>query len=187
MSLTLLSVTVSTRPGRKGPAVADWFNGFAREHGGFAVTPADLGSLALPLFDEPNHPIKGEHEHEHTKRWSAIVSAADAVVFVMPEYNHMPAPSFFNAVDYLAREWHYKPAGFVSYGGVSGGTRAVHAAKMLLATVKMMPIPEAVAIPAFFEHLTEGGFKATGQHRSAATQMLDELAKWAGALKPLRG
>lgn len=187
MTLTLAVVTVSTRPGRKGPLIADWFVGHARAHGAFEVAPVDLADIALPLFDEPEHPMKHDYKHEHTKRWSAAITPADAIVFVMPEYNHMPSPTFLNAVDYLHREWQYKPVGFVSYAGLSGGTRAVQAAKPVITTVKAMPIPEAVAIPGFFEHLGPNGFEAKDPHRSSATQMLDELKKWADALKPLRG
>ena len=75
------------------------------------------------------------------------MDAADAFVFVTPEYNYFAAPAIVNAVDYLSREWQYKPAGFLSYGGASGGMRSVQATKPLLTTVKVMPIPEAVAGP----------------------------------------
>ncbi|GGE07587.1 reductase [Aureimonas endophytica] len=186
MSLTLAVVTVSTRPGRKGPLFAAWFAAHARDHGAFEVKEIDLAEIALPIFDEPEHPMKGLYQHEHTKRWSAAIAPADAIVFVMPEYNYMPPPSFFNAVNYLHREWGYKPVGFVSYAGLSGGTRAVQAAKPILTTVKAMPIPEQVAVPAFFEHLGPSGFEAKEPHRSSATQMLNELKKWAEALKVLR-
>ncbi|KAB0679391.1 NADPH-dependent FMN reductase [Aureimonas leprariae] len=187
MPLNLAVVTVSTRPGRKGPLVAEWFAAHAREHGKFDAAAIDLADFALPVFDEPEHPMKGIYHHEHTKRWSAAIAPADAVAFVMPEYNHGPSPAFTNAVNYLHREWQYKPVGFVTYAGVSGGTRAALMAKPLMVTVKAMPIPEAVAIPAFFEHLGPNGFEPKEPHRNSATQMLDELAKWAGALKPLRG
>ena len=49
------------------------------------------------------------------------VNAADEYVFVTPEYNYGPPPSLLNALDYVYKEWNYKPAGIVSYGGVSGG------------------------------------------------------------------
>lgn len=187
MALTLAVVTTSTRPGRKGPLFAKWFETHARQHGAFDVSPVDLAAIDLPIFDEPEHPIKGNYHHEHTKRWSAAIAPADAVVFVLPEYNYMPPPSFINAMNYLHREWHYKPVGFVSYAGVSGGTRAVQAAKPIVTTLKAMPIPEQVAIPAFFEHIGENGFEPKEPHINSATQMLDELKKWAEALKPLRG
>src|SRR5580704_17667155 len=123
--LKLHVVIVSTRPGRAGLPVGRWFVGRAKEHGGFEIMFVDLKEVNLPLLDEPKHPRLRQYEHEHTKAWSAIVDGADAFVFVIPEYNFsVPAP-FVNAVDYLSAEWAYKPASFVSYGGMSGGTRSV--------------------------------------------------------------
>ena len=46
-------------------------------------------------------------------------------MFVTPEYNYGPTPALLNALDYVYKEWNYKPAAFVSYGGISGGIRAV--------------------------------------------------------------
>jgi NAD(P)H-dependent FMN reductase len=179
--------TTSTRPGRKGPIIADWFVKHAQGEGTFEVVPVDLAEIGLPLFDEPEHPMKGAYKKEHTKRWSALIAKADAIVFVMPEYNYLPPATFINAVDYLHREWHYKPVGFVAYAGMSGGSRAVQAAKPLITTLKAMPIPEGVFIPNFFAHLGETGFTPNEQHTSSAKLMLSELAKWTIALKPLRG
>ena len=75
----LLVITASTRPSRKGPAVAEWFLEQARQHGGFEIEPVDLAELDLPLLDEPNHPRLAEYEHDHTRAWSEIVQRADAV------------------------------------------------------------------------------------------------------------
>ena len=140
-------IICSTRPGRVGPAVARWFHDFARRHGGFDAELVDLADFKVPLYDEPVHPRMQQYEHEHTKRWSASVAAADAYVFVMPEYNYMPSPAFSNALDYVYREWNYKPCGFVGYGGVSGGLRAVQMARLHATTLKMMPMVEGVAVP----------------------------------------
>src|ERR1700761_4265801 len=102
-----------------------------------------------PLPHEPRHPRFPQYEHEHTKRWSATVTRADAFVFVTPEYDHGPPASLVNALQYLQKEWAYKPVAFVSYGGVSGGTRAVNGIKVTVVSLKMMPIFEAVSIPFF--------------------------------------
>jgi NAD(P)H-dependent FMN reductase len=92
-----------------------------------------------------------------------------------------------NAVDYLYSEWNEKPAAFVSYGGQSGGVRAVQMAKQMLTTVKIMPLVEGVAIPMVGEHLdTEKGFIPTAAHGLAAKVTLDELARWSRALKAMR-
>ena len=186
MSLKLAVITVSTRPGRVGPAIADWFVSQARAEGGFEVVPVDLAEIALPLLDEPKHPRLKDYQHDHTKRWSAIVEAADAFVFVAPEYNFAPSPVLVNALDYLSQEWAYKPAGFVSYGGVSAGLRAVQVAKQILTTLKVVPLTEQVALPMVFEHLRDGKFDAKPIHDDSAKVLLKELHRWAEALKPMR-
>src|SRR5215471_636365 len=86
--LNLLVVVASTRPGRIGLPVSEWFVEAAKQHGGFQVTVADLAEENLPLLDEPHHPRLRQYQHDHTKRWSEKVAAADAIVFVIPEYNY---------------------------------------------------------------------------------------------------
>lgn len=180
-------IIVSTRPGRAGLPVGNWFHQHALGHGKFTVEWIDLAAVNLPLFDEPKHPRLRQYQHAHTKAWSATVARADAFVFVTPEYNYGVPPSFVNALDYLVHEWAYKPAGFVSYGGLAGGTRAVQMAKQIVTALKMMPIPEGVILPYFTQQIDAAGtFAATESHRQGADLMLDELLKWAEALRPLR-
>ncbi len=187
--LKLNVVTVSTRPTRVGPAISKWFAEFAASEAGdmFDVENVDLAGFNLPVFDEPKHPRFGEYEHEHTKAWSRSVASADAFVFVSPEYNYSPPPSFVNAVTYLSKEWQYKPAAFVSYGGVSAGLRAIQMEKLLLTTMKVVPIFEAVPIPMVAQHLKDGVFEAKDIHIDSARMLLPELARWATALKGMRG
>ncbi|MGH7006686.1 MAG: NADPH-dependent FMN reductase, partial [Alphaproteobacteria bacterium] len=110
-----------------------------------------------------------------------------AYVFVMPEYDYNAPPSLINAMIYLWNEWNYKPAGFVSYGGVSGGLRAVESIKGLMSALRMVPLGEGVPIPAYQQHVNdEGVFQPNELITTGATTMLSELSKWAGALKPLR-
>jgi NAD(P)H-dependent FMN reductase len=106
---------------------------------------------------------------------------------VAPEYNYFAAPAIINAIDYLAREWKYKPAAIFSYGGVSGGLRAAQALKPLLTSVGVMPISEGVSLPLYqklLEH--DGSYRASEQVQGATTAMLDELLRWSEALKPMR-
>jgi NAD(P)H-dependent FMN reductase len=180
-------VVASTRPGRGGLAVGKWFEERAREHGGFDVAFVDLAEVNLPFLDEPKHPRFKDYTQEHTKKWSAIVSAADAFVFVTPEYNYGMPATLLNALDFLFREWNYKPAAFVSYGGVSGGTRSQQMAKLVITSLRMMPIPEAVTIP-FYERAMKGGvFTGDEIQAKSAKGMLDELLRWTNALRPMRG
>lgn len=187
MALKLHTTIASTRPGRVGATVARWFHGVAVEHGKFDAELVDLAAFDLPVYDEPRHPVLQQYEHAHTKRWAASVAAADAYVFVTPEYNYGPTPALLNALDYVYKEWNYKPAAFVSYGGISGGIRAVQITKQTLTTLKMVPLVEAVVIPTVAQQLGEDKqFKPSDVHASSAKAMLDELFRWAEALKPMR-
>lgn len=187
MSLSLHVVICSTRPGRIGPSVARWFNDFAVEHGGFSVRLVDLADFNLPVYDEPRHPALQQYEHEHTKRWAASVQSADAFVFVTPEYNYGPPPSLLNALNYVYKEWNFKAAAFVSYGGVSGGMRAVQMEKLTLTTLKMVPIIEAVLAPMVAQHIdAEKRFTPNDLQSISAKVLLDELLRWTKALKPMR-
>jgi len=172
-----------------GLPVAEWFVEQARRHGRFEIDVIDLKELSLPLFAERQHPRLQQYENDQQKAWGARVAGLDAFVFVTPEYNYSPAPSLLNALDYLYVEWHYKAAGFVSYGGLSGGIRAVQVAKQTLTTLKMVPIVEAVAIPFVAQAIDRaaGTFTAAGHHDTSAAQMLDELFRWTTALASLRG
>jgi NAD(P)H-dependent FMN reductase len=183
-----LSVVVaSTRPGRVGLPIGQWFLERAKAHGKFDASLVDLKDVGLPLLDEPKHPRLRDYQHEHTKRWSAIVAASDAFAFVVPEYNFSAPPALLNAIDFLFHEWSCKPAGFVSYGGASGGVRSVQMAKLLLTSLKVVPIPESVSV-AFFGQLMDpsGVFRGSEALEKSATTMLDELVRWSGALKVLR-
>lgn len=186
MDPKLVVIVASTRPGRVGRAVADWFFAEAEDIGGFKVELADLKDVGLPVYDEPYHPRLSNYQHEHTKRWSAIVDAADAFVIVTPEYNFSTPPALLNAVDFIYNEWARKPAGFVSYGGVSGGLRGVQMTKQLLTAVKIMPLTEAVVIPTIGKHMAEGVFQPTEAHGQSAATMLAELRRWAVALRTMR-
>ncbi len=177
----------STRPGRVGPVFAKWLGSHAQEHGKFEPVVTDIAAFDLPVLDEPHHPRLQKYEKAHTKAWAKTIDEADAFVFVTPEYNYFAPPALVNAIDYLAKEWNYKPAGLFSYGGVSGGLRAAQSLKQLLTTVKVMPLPEAVALPMFSTHIDENGqFRANEMVTSGATAMLDELHRWSEALKPMR-
>jgi NAD(P)H-dependent FMN reductase len=179
-------VVASTRPGRVGLPIATWFHAFARAHGKFEPRLVDLAEVNLPLIDEPHHPNLRQYTKEHTKAWSATVAAADAFVFVTPEYNFSAPPALLNAFDYLFHEWHYKPAGFVSYGGLSGGLRGAQMTKQVASALKMVPLFESVPIPFFRQHLKDDVFTATEAHEKSATLMLDELLRWTNALEVLR-
>ncbi len=179
-------VIASTRPGRIGPAIAEWVRGRAEAHGGFEVEVVDLAEVDLPMFAEPNHPRLAQYELEATRRWSATVARADAFVFVMPEYNHSFNAALKNALDHLFVEWGDKPVAFVSYGGPSGGLRAVAALKPVVSALRMVPVLEGVALPFVFAKVSDGAFHADDGADAAAAAMLTELARLTELYAPAR-
>jgi NAD(P)H-dependent FMN reductase len=180
----LLVVIASTRPGRVGGAVGEWVTSAARDSEAFEVELADLAELGLPLLDEPEHPRLRRYRHDHTHRWSAQVDRADGFVFVMPEYNHSYTAPLKNALDYLVAEWAGKPVGLVSYGGLSGGTRAVVALQPVLANLQLRGIAANVEIAWVAEHLAEGRFDASERHDRALAALVAELTSLLTAPAP---
>src|SRR5712664_2542142 len=93
MAPRLHTIIGSTRPGCIGPSVATWFHAYAEQHALFKAVLVDLKTFDLPVFDEPFHPALQKYQHARTKKWAASVEAADAFVFVAPEYNYGPSPA----------------------------------------------------------------------------------------------
>lgn len=187
MLLSLQIVIASTRPGRAGEPIGQWFAGHCRADGRFAVAVTDLAELALPMLDEPQHPRARQYAHEHTRSWSRTVDAADCLVFVMPEYNHGFSAPLKNAIDYLHGEWEYKPVGLVSYGGVAAGTRAAQMIKQVVTALKMVPLADAVSIPFVHSLINEDDeLQPNGVMVASSKAMLDELRRVSDALQPLR-
>ena len=106
---------------------------------------------------------------------------------MIPEYNYGFNAAIKNAIDYLNQEWQYKPLGFVSYGGVAAGTRAVQMLKQVVSALKMVPMADAVHIPFVQQFLDEDRVLQPNQiMEDAAAALLAELARWTSAVRPLR-
>lgn len=179
-------ITSTTREGSSGIAVAHWITELAKSTGEFEVELLDLKEIALPFMDEPHHPRMQKYTHEHTKQWSATIDAADAFIIVLAEYNFgFPAP-IKNAIDYLFKEWQYKPVGFVSYGGISGGLRSTQMLKQVVTTLNMMPLQEQVNLPFFSKSIVDGVFQPDERVNDAGKVLLKELERWSESMKTLR-
>lgn len=188
----------STRPGRKAGAVADWVLEVGRQHpavtsGRADLEAIDLAEFELPLLDEPVPAVFGVYQHDHTRRWSAVVDRMDAFILVVPEYNHSMPAVIKNAIDYLYAEWAHKPVGFVGYG-LAGGIRAVEHLRLVLTEVKALPTGDHVALSVFDDFTyadptdpTDPGQVTPRDHQPAELSgMLDNCLALAGAVAPLR-
>jgi len=129
-------------------------------------------------------PSRGQYEHEHTKRWAAIVASYDAFVFVTPEYNHGPSAALKNALDFVMPEWANKACAFVGYGSL-GAARAVAQLRTIVGELAMADVRLSVALLMAHDWEKFTVFKFAESHATRAMAMLDQLVAWGAALKPL--
>ncbi|MGL5851250.1 MAG: NADPH-dependent FMN reductase [Phycicoccus sp.] len=180
-------VVASTRPGRKGPDIAAWIReraraGRHRETADFELV--DLADHALHHLDEKVPAVFGDYAHDHTHRWSATVTALDAFVVVVPEYNHSFPGSLKTALDFLYAEWHDKAVGFVSYG-IEGGSRAVEQLRPVMAELRLADVPAAVHLW-LGRDSNDGGVVESEQLTDRVDAMLDDVVAWGRLLRDHR-
>jgi len=125
--------------------------------------------------------VRGRYARRKTSR------PADAYVVVTPEYNHSFPASLKHAIDLYREEWRAKVVGFVSYGGVGGGLRAVEQLRSVFAELHTTSVRDSVSF-----HRAPERFDAQGQPldvagtATAAAGMLDQPAWWARTLHDAR-
>ena len=108
---------------------------------------------------------------------------ADAFVVLTPEYNHSyPAP-LKQAIDLSQGQFARKPVAFVSYGGFSGGIRAVEHLRPVFAEVHAATIRESVSFHQAWERFDADGWPHDASVIDAAGVMLNDLAWWAATLR----
>lgn len=182
--LNLTVVVASNREGRFAPVVADWFVARTAEHADFAIRVVDLAEVDLPtaLTSRPAPAVRAELD-----RVSPVLAAADAFVVLTPEYNHSFPAALKSLIDWHFAEWQAKPVGFVSYGGISGGLRAVEQLRQVYAEMHAVTVRDTVSFPLAHTLFAPDGtlLDPTGPDTAAKT-MLDQLAWWARALKEAR-
>lgn len=172
----------SSRQGRGGGVVADWVKKHAAADSRLEIDFVDLRELNLPFFDEPSSPFTMAREgksytNSAGKAWADRVAKAEAVLIVTPEYNHGPAAVLKNALDWVGPEWVDKPVGFVSYGGVSGGARAVEQLRTITIELGLIQVANPIHFVFFSRAFDDHGEpKYTGTNTDL-TKMFDELIR----------
>jgi len=175
----------STRPGRNNDAVAKWVLEHAQKRGDAEYELVDIKDYNLPLFDEPYPPSYHNYTKDYTKHWAEKIAQFDGFVIVTPEYNHAPTAALKNALDYLYAEWNDKAVGFVGYGSV-GAARAIENLRLIAGELQMADVRTAVHLSLFTDFENFKIFKPIPIQEETLKTMLDQLIRWAGALKTLR-
>jgi NAD(P)H-dependent FMN reductase len=161
----------STRSGRFCDKVALWA----------AEQMAASGRFSLDVIDPA---VADSHDSIPLRQ---RIAEADAFVVVTPEYNRgYPAP-LKSLIDSVGAEWHAKPVAFVSYGGISGGLRAVEQLRQVFAELHTVTIRDAVSFAGAWEQFDDAGrlLEPERARRSMET-VLARLHWWAVALRNAR-
>jgi NAD(P)H-dependent FMN reductase len=180
---SVLVVMGSIRAGRRCPQIASWVIGIAEMSSNLKYELVDLADWPLPMSDETDIPARGNYTQPHTLAWSRRIAAADAFVFVTPQYNWGYPAALKNAIDHLYKEWEGKPAVIVTYGG-HGGTKCAAQLRQVTEAVNMRPTATMPAIRLTRE-MIEGGpvnpetdFKAEAELiRQAIAELSAELER----------
>ena len=176
--MRLAIITGSVRDGRFGPAVANWFARVAAERPEFEIDVIDLATLDIPADMSVN---------DDQREFAARIEAADAIVVVTPEYNHSFPGPLKTAIDSLKTQWQGKPVGFVSYGGISGGLRAVEPLRIVFAELHAVTVRDVVTFPMAWSKFDGNGDPVeTEVVGVAADALLNNLTWWATALRAAR-
>lgn len=178
----------STRQNRFSEKPGSWILEKLKTTAGIEAELIDLRNYSLPFFDEPISPAMsgGKYTLDLASKWAEKIGEADGYILVSPEYNHGYSAVLKNALDYVYKEWNKKPVAFVSYGGVSAGTRSVQQLKQVVLELQMIPIRNAVHISNYWSLLDEKGNLKTDSLEDGARMMIEQLIWWAEKLKVIR-
>jgi len=175
--LRLAIIIGSTREGRYADVVANWFVAQATNRDDIEIDVIDVAALDLPVHFTKS-PVPA------LQAYLERVDRAECYVVVTPEYNHSYPASLKHAIDLAGAEWQRKPVAFVSYGGISGGLRAVEHLRQVFAELRTVTIRDTVSFSgpwSLFD--ADGRLVDAAMAEMATTTMLDDLVWWGQALR----
>jgi NAD(P)H-dependent FMN reductase len=191
--LSLKIIVGSTRPERAADLILPWVRRTADANNSFDVETLDLREWGLPMFAETfqtvGDPADPTYSQPLVKKWNTNIDAADAVLFITPEYNHSIPAALKNAIDtvFFSFALRNKPAAFVGYSmGAVGGARAVEHLAHVAIEAEMVPLRNSVLIPHVQAAFTANGEIVNPASSAALTVLLQDLEWWAQVLHDAR-
>jgi NAD(P)H-dependent FMN reductase len=191
--LSLKIIVGSTRPERAADLILPWVRRAADASNSFDVETLDLREWGLPMFAETfqtlGNPSDPTYSQPLVKKWNTTIEAADAVLFITPEYNHSIPAALKNAIDtvFFSFALRHKPAALVGYSmGAVGGARAVEHLAHIAIEAEMVPLRNTVLIPHVQSAFTADGEIANQASSAALTVLFQDLEWWAQLLHDAR-
>ena len=172
--LRVAVIIASNRKGRFGPVVADWLLARIGEH---RTSRSTSSTWPRPLC-RPRSPSARLPDARPARRGRPALAAADAFIIITPEYNHSYPASLKVLIDWHFDEWQAKPVAFVSYGGISGGLRAVEHLRQVFAELHAVADPRHRLLPQRRRPLRRPGRAQDPSRRRRRQDDAHQLAWW---------
>jgi NAD(P)H-dependent FMN reductase len=174
--ISIVLIYGSVRPGRFCDRVVAWASARIRRDPRFDLDVLDPATLALTGADSAAPALAAV---------KAQLDRAEAFVIVTPEYNHSFPGALKLLIDAFSAEWQAKPVAFVSYGGVSGGLRAVEHLRHVFAELHAVTMRDGVSLTNPWSRLADPADAPDGADQ-ALSVLLGRLAWWAQSLRAAR-
>jgi chromate reductase len=155
------------------------------------LAPRDM---TIESFDLQGIPVFTQDEEadppERVALFKSKIKAADAILFVTPEYNYSIPGVLKNAIDWASRPygssaWDGKPAAIMGVsGGIFGTARAQYHLRQIFVFLNVYPVnrPE-VMIGNAAQRFDQEGNLTDEPARESIRKLLAALAKWTRQLK----
>jgi NAD(P)H-dependent FMN reductase len=166
----------TARSGRESKKVAE-----------FVLSEVNKAGLKTEIIDVRDFRIEvtdNTGKLPQAKKLSKLITKADGLIIVTPEYNHGYPGELKMMLDMLYEEYAQKPVGFCGVSsGRLGGARAVEQLRLVCIEFRMLPIREAVYFPVVQELFDQKGVIKDGSYKDRVRKFLDELIWYAKAFK----
>lgn len=175
-SLFIPLILGTGRKGRESEKVANFVFKVVKSTG-INSELIDVRDFGISITDRTESSPKAQNFRD-------IVSRADGLVIVSPEYNHGYPGELKLALDQIYDAYCHKPVAIcgVSIGPV-GGARVVEQLRLVAIELQMVPIREAANFP-WVDQLFDRNAEIKDQsHTETVKQMLKELVWYAQVLK----
>ncbi len=152
---------------------------------GAEVTYIDLRDFPLPLYDGDLEAAEGLPDN--ARKLKALMLAHQGLLIASPEYNSSISGVLKNTIDWISRPenndepplacYANKVAAIMSASpGGFGGMRGLVIVRSLLENIKVMVIPDQVAVPKAFEVFNEDGTLKDSKQQAAVEQLGSKVA-----------
>jgi NAD(P)H-dependent FMN reductase len=171
----------SARKNSTGTHVAEWVTEIITSDKRFELDFVNVADLDLPFFNEDFSPkymhyMGKDYTNPKGKAWAERVAAAEAFIFITPEYNHSTSAVLKNALDWVGIEWDGKPVGFVGYSITQfGGVRAVEHLRQIAPELGLIQTTRPVLVSNALDAIAENGMPEDDTLKNTLAALLDDI------------